>query len=86
LLTFFLAIYTFLWLVTHDLYPDREIDVAMFDEDNGGPNEPIGDDVRGNGAPSTETLTHNPIGSSSAGKTRPSAVDQVVPTAPSGGG
>jgi hypothetical protein len=47
----------------------------MFDEDNGGPNEPIGDDVRGNRAPSTETLTHNPIGSSSAGKTRPSAVD-----------
>jgi nitrogen fixation-related uncharacterized protein len=45
LLTFFLAIYTFLWLVTHDLYPDQEIDVALSDEDNAKPNEPAGDDA-----------------------------------------
>jgi hypothetical protein len=32
LITFFLTIYTFLWLVTHDLYPDWEIDVALSDE------------------------------------------------------
>jgi hypothetical protein len=29
LLTFFLVIYTFLWLVTQDLYPNREIDVTL---------------------------------------------------------
>jgi hypothetical protein len=81
--TFFLAINTFLWLVTQGLYPDREIDIAMPDEDNVGPNEPIGDDAGGNGAPSAETLAPNPIGSSSAGKTCPLAVDQAVPTAPS---
>jgi hypothetical protein len=54
--TFFLIIYIFLWLVTHDLYPDRQIDVALSDEDNAGPNDPVGDDVGddvgGNGAPS----------------------------------
>jgi hypothetical protein len=57
----------------------------LSDEDNAGPNEPVGDDARGNGAPSAETLAPNPIGSNSAGETRPSADDQVVPTAPSGG-
>jgi nitrogen fixation-related uncharacterized protein len=86
LLTFFLAIYTFLWLVTQDLYPDREIDVALSDEDNARLNEPVGDDVGGNGAPSAETLAPNLIGSSSAGETRPSAADQAVPTTPSSGG
>jgi hypothetical protein len=86
LITFILAIYTFLWLVTHDLYPDREIDVALSDEDNAWPNELVGDDARGNRAHSAETLTPNPIGFSSAGETRPSAIDQAIPTAPSGGG
>jgi hypothetical protein len=86
LLTFFLAIYTFLWLVTQDLYPDREIDVALSDEDNAKPNEPAGDDAGGNGVPSAETLSPNPIGSSPAGETRLLATDQAVPTAPSGGG
>jgi hypothetical protein len=86
LLAFFLAIYTFLWLVTHDLYPDREIDVAMSDEDNAGPNEPVGNDTGGNRAPSVKTLTPNPIGSSSAGEPCPSAADQTAPTAPSDGG
>jgi hypothetical protein len=86
LLTFFLTIYTFLWLVTQDLYPDREIDVALSNEDNAELNEPIGDDAGGNRAPSAETLAPNPIGSSSVGETRPSAVGQAVPTSPSGGG
>jgi hypothetical protein len=86
LLTFFLAIYTFLWLVTQDLYPDREIDVALSDEDNAGPNEPVGDDAGGNRAPSTETLTPNLIRSSSAGETCASSADQFAPTAPSDSG
>jgi nitrogen fixation-related uncharacterized protein len=71
LLTFFLAIYAFLWLVTQDLYPDREIDVALSDDDNVGSNEPVGNDAGGNRAPSTETLTPNSIGSSSTGKPAP---------------
>jgi hypothetical protein len=86
LLTFFLVINTFLWLVTQDLYPNREIDVALSDEDNARPNEPVGDDAGGNRAPSAETLTPNTIGSSSARETCPSAADQVVPTALLGGG
>jgi hypothetical protein len=86
LLTFFLAIYAFLWLVTQDLYPDREIDIALSNEDNDGPNEPIGDDAGGKRAPSAETLAPNPIESSSAGETCASAADQAVPIAASGGG
>jgi hypothetical protein len=86
LLTFYPAINTFLWLVIHDLYPDREIDVALSDEDNLEPNKPAGDDARGNGAPSVETLTPNLIGSSLARETRPSAADWAASTAPSDGG
>jgi hypothetical protein len=84
LLTFFFAIYTFLWLVTQDLYPDREIDVALSDEDNARVNDPVGDDARGNRTPSAETLAPNLIGSSSAGETHPSDADQAIPTTPSG--
>jgi hypothetical protein len=58
----------------------------LSDEDNAGSNKPVSDDAGGNGAPSAETLPPNLIESSSAGETHPSAVDQVVPTAPSGGG
>jgi hypothetical protein len=59
---------------------------VLSDEDNVGSNEPVGDDAEGNIAPSAETLAPNAIGSSSVEDTRPSAVDQAVPTAPSGGG
>jgi hypothetical protein len=86
LLTFFLAINTFLWLVTQDLYPDWEIDIAMSDEDNVGPNEPAGNDAIGNEAPSAKTLAPHPIGSSSVGETRPSTADRAISTAPSGSG
>jgi hypothetical protein len=74
LLTFFLTINTFLCLVSQNLYPDREIDVALSDEDNIRLNEPVGDDVGGNRAPSAEALAPNPIRSNSAGETHPSAV------------
>jgi hypothetical protein len=84
LLTFFLAIYAFLCLVAQDLYPDREIGVALFGEDNDGSNEPVGDDAGDNGTPSAETLAPNLIGSSSAGETHPSVADQAIPTTPSG--
>jgi hypothetical protein len=83
--TFFLAINTFLWLVTQELYPDQEIDIALSVEDNVGPNEHVGDDARGNGAPLVETLAPNSIRSSSAGETRPSAADQAIPTTPLSG-
>jgi hypothetical protein len=56
----------------------------LYDEDNAGLNEPIDDDVGGNGAPSAETLAPNLIRSSSARETRPAAADQAVPTTPSG--
>jgi hypothetical protein len=69
-----------------DLYPDWDIDVALSVQDNVGLNEPIGNDAEGNGAPSAETLAPNLIGSISVGETHPSAIDQVVPTAPSGDG
>jgi hypothetical protein len=80
------AINIFLWLVIQDLYPTWEIDAELSDEDNNGQNEPASDDARGEGAPSVESLTPNPIGSSLAGESRPSAADRITSTAPSGGG
>jgi hypothetical protein len=86
LVTFYPAINTFLWLVIHDLYPDREIDVALSAEDNVRPNEPAGENAGGNGAPSVETFVPNPIRSSSARETHPSVADQAASTTPSGDG
>jgi hypothetical protein len=86
LLTFYSTTNIFFWLVIQDLYPDWEIDVALSNQDNIGSNEPTGDDAGGNGAPSVETLTPNPIGSSLAGETHPSAANRAASTASSGGG
>jgi hypothetical protein len=36
---------------------------VLSDEDNAGPNEPVGDDAGGNGAPLAKTLAPNLIGS-----------------------
>jgi hypothetical protein len=86
LLTFYPAINIFFWLVIHDLYPDREIDVTLSDEDNIGPNEPVGDDARSNEVPSVETLAPNLIRSSSTGETWASVAYRAASTAPSSGG
>jgi hypothetical protein len=59
------------WLVIQDLYPDREVDAELPDEDNNGQKEPASDDAGGEGAPSVETLAPNPIGSSLAGEPHP---------------
>jgi hypothetical protein len=59
---------------------------VLSDEDNVGPNKPTGDDARGNGPSSVETLAPNQIGSSSAGGTHPLAADRAASTAPSGSG
>jgi hypothetical protein len=83
---FYPAINIFFWLVIQDLYPDREIDVVLSDEDNIRPNESAGNDAGGSGAPSVDTLAPNPIGSSVAEESRPLVADQTSSTAPSGGG
>jgi hypothetical protein len=69
------------WLVIQDLYPDWEIDVELSDEDNNGHNKSPGDDARGDGAPSVETLAPNPIGSSLAEESHPLAADRTTSTA-----
>jgi hypothetical protein len=74
------------WLVIHDLYLDREVDVELFDEDNNGQEKPASDDAGGEGAPSVETFAPNPIGSSLARESHPSTADQTITTTPSGGG
>jgi hypothetical protein len=76
----------FCWLVMQDLYPDREVDAELSDEDNIGQKEPTGDDAEGEGAPSVDALTPNPIGSSLAGEPHPSTTDQTTTAAPSGVG
>jgi hypothetical protein len=72
--------------MTQDLYPECQVDVAVSDEDNIGRTELVGDDARGVGAPSVETLAPNLIGSSSAKQPHPPATDQVAATVPSGRG
>jgi hypothetical protein len=74
------------WLVFQDLYPDHEVDVERSDEDDIGQKDPAGDDAKGEEAPSVETLSPNPIGSSLAEESCPSAADQTTSTAPLGGG
>jgi hypothetical protein len=58
----------------------------LSDEDNNGQSKPASDDAGGDGANSVETLAPNPIGSSLAGESRPSAADQTTTTAPLGDG
>jgi hypothetical protein len=64
-----LSTYTniFCWLAIQDLYPNREVDAELSDEDNNRQKKPAGDDAEGKGAPSVEALAPNPIGSSLAG-------------------
>jgi hypothetical protein len=76
----------FCWLAFQDLYPDREVDAELSDEDDIGQKEPTGDDAEGEGAPAVETLAPNLIRFSSVGESRPSAADQTTTTTPSGGG
>jgi hypothetical protein len=72
------------WL--QDLYPERQVDVVVSDEDNHGQTEPVDDDAGGVGAPSVETFTPNLIGSSAAEIPHPSTIDQTTAAAPLGGG
>jgi hypothetical protein len=73
----------FCWLAIQDLYPDREVDAELSDEDNIRRKEPTSDDAEGEGAPSVETLTPNPIGSSVAEESRPLAANWTTIAAPS---
>jgi hypothetical protein len=67
------------WLVIQDLYLDRQVDVELSNGDNNnGQNKPDGDEANGQGAPSTEPIAPNPIESSMAGDTYPSAIDQIA--------
>jgi hypothetical protein len=72
----------FCWLVIQDLYPDREVDAELSNEDNIGQKDPAGDDAEGEGAPSVEALAPNPIGSSLVGEPCPSTADQTATAAP----
>jgi hypothetical protein len=60
--------------------------VELSDENNIEQKEPASDDAEGEGAPSVEALTPNPIGSSLAGEPYPSTTDQTIIAVPSGVG
>jgi hypothetical protein len=76
----------FCWLAFQDLYPDREVDAELSDEDDIGQKEPASDDTAGEGAPAFETVAPNLIRFSSTGESHPSTADQTTAAAPSGGG
>jgi hypothetical protein len=58
----------------------------LSDSDNDGQIEPADDDAGGQGAPSTEPIAPNPIGSSMAEQICPSVADQTTTAIPSGSG
>jgi hypothetical protein len=62
-------------LMTQYLYPDHQVDVEVFGEDNNGQKELIGDDAGGVGAPSVKPLAPNPIRSNTVETPHPSAID-----------
>jgi hypothetical protein len=65
------------------LYPNRQIDVELSDDDNNVLKEPADDDADGRGATSAEHVAPNPIDSNLLGQAHPSVVDRVEATAPS---
>jgi hypothetical protein len=72
--------------MVQDLYPDRQGDIELSDGDNKMRKESAGDDVEDKGASLAEPIAPNPISSSIAGWTHPSAIDQVDTTVASGSG
>jgi hypothetical protein len=76
----------FCWLAIQDLYPNREVDAELSNEDNIGQKEPVGDDAKDKGAPLVEALAPNSIGSNLAGEARPSTRDHTTTAAPLGVG
>jgi hypothetical protein len=73
-------------LAIQDHYPDRQVDVELFDGNNNNEqNKPTSNEVEGKQAPSIEPIAPNPTESSVAGDTCPSAIDQICVVSLDGG-
>jgi hypothetical protein len=70
----------------YNLYPNRQVDVELSDDDNNVLKEPADDDADYRGGTSAEHIAPNPIDSNLLGQAHPSIVDRVDVTAPSIGG
>jgi hypothetical protein len=72
-------------LIMHqDLYPARPVDAEVSDSNHNGQDDPTCNDDGGQGAPLTQPIVPNLIGSNTAVQVRPSAVDQLTSAAPLG--
>jgi hypothetical protein len=78
--------YESILIIHQDLYPARPVDAEVFDSNHDGQDDPTGDDDRGQGAPSTEPIVPNLIGSGTTAQVRSSTADQLTTAAPLGSG
>jgi hypothetical protein len=81
-----LCSYESILIIHQDLYPARPVDEKVSNSNHDGQDDPTGNDDGGQGAPSTEPIVPNLIGSDTAVQVCPSAVDQLTSAAPLGSG
>jgi hypothetical protein len=73
-------------LVVQDPYPDRQVNIELSNGDDNGRKEHASDDAEDRGAYLAEPIAPNPISSSVAKQTHPSAAGRVDTTVTSGSG
>jgi hypothetical protein len=79
-----LCSYESIMIMHQDLYPARPVDAEVSDSNHNGQDDPTCNDDGGQGAPLTQPIVPNLIGSSTTVQVRPSAVDQLTSAAPLG--
>jgi hypothetical protein len=62
-------------IIHQDLYPARPVDADVSDSNHDGQDDPTSNDDGGQGAPSTEPIVPNLIGSGTTAQVRPSTAD-----------
>jgi hypothetical protein len=78
--------YESILIIHQDFYPTRSVDAEVSDSNHDGQDDPTGNDDGGQGAPSTELIVSNLIGSSTTVQVHPSVVDQLTTATPLGSG
>jgi hypothetical protein len=73
-------------IIHQGLYPACPVDAEVSDSNHDGQDDPTGNDDGGQGAPSTEPIVPNLIGSSTTAQVHPPAADQLTTTTPLGSG
>jgi hypothetical protein len=76
--------YKSILIIHQDLYPDRPVNLEVFDSTHDGQDDPTGNDDGGQGAPLAEPIVPHLIGSGTVTQVRPSVADQPTTATPLG--